>query len=53
MNILLAEYTINHDPGLACEGRAMLDVLTRSFLKIGSTVYSPDEGKDFVGEITR
>ena len=53
MNILLAEYAASHDPDLAPEGRAMLDVLTRSFTKIGYTVLSPETGKDFSEEITR
>lgn len=53
MNILLAEYTVSHDPALAPEGRAMLDVLTRSFTKIGYTVHSPEPGRDFSEEITR
>lgn len=53
MNILLAEYTVSHDPTLAPEGRAMLDVLTRSFTRIGYTVYSPEPGKDFSEEIAR
>lgn len=53
MNILLAEYTVSHDPALAPEGRAMLDVLTGSFTKIGYTVYTPEEGKNFSEEITR
>ena len=30
MKVLLAEYTTAHDPALAREGRAMLDVLTRA-----------------------
>ena len=47
MNILLAEYTVSHDPTLAPEGRAMLDVLTRSFTKIGYTVHSPEPGRGF------
>lgn len=53
MNILIAEYTVSHEPALAPEGRAMLDVLTRSFTKIGYTVHSPDPGKDFSEEISR
>ncbi|NLV26389.1 MAG: ATP-grasp domain-containing protein [Methanomicrobiales archaeon] len=53
MNILLAEYAVSHDPALAPEGRAMLDILTSSFLKSGHTVHSPTEGKDFNEEIIR
>ena len=29
MKVLLAEYTTAHDPALAREGRAMLDILAR------------------------
>lgn len=53
MNILIAEYTVSHDPTLAPEGRAMLDVLTKSFTKIGYAVYCPEERKDFSEEIAR
>ena len=53
MNILLAEYTVSHEPSLAPEGRAMLDVLTGSFSRIGCTVLTPEPGRDFSGEILR
>lgn len=53
MNVLLAEYAVSHDPALAPEGRAMLDVLTKSFTKIGYNVFSPVPGKDFSEEIIR
>jgi len=53
MNILLAEYAVSHDPALAPEGRAMLDVLTRSFTNIGCTVQTPAQGTDLAAEIAR
>jgi len=53
MNILLAEYTISHNPDLAPEGRAMLKVLTDSFNRIGYQVCSPNPGSDFGEEIKR
>ena len=53
MNILLAEYTVSHDPTLAPEGRAMLDVLTRSFTRIGYMVHTPDPEMGFSEEIAR
>ncbi len=53
MNVLLAEYTVMHDPALAPEGRAMLTVLKHSFEKIGYTVYTPEVGRDFADEISR
>lgn len=53
MNILLAEYTVHNEPALAPEGRAMLQVLTDSFTRIGATVHSPQPGKDFGEEIAR
>ncbi len=52
MNVLLAEYTTAHDPLLAREGRAMLDVLKGSFERCGYDVVHPDEG-DFTAEIER
>ena len=53
MNILLAEYTLSHDPGLAPEGRAMFKVLSDSFSNIGYSVFSPEPGSDFGDEIIR
>ncbi|MDD1724600.1 MAG: ATP-grasp domain-containing protein [Methanospirillum sp.] len=53
MNILLAEYTVHHDPALAPEGRAMLQVLADSFARIGCTVHTPHPGKDFGEEMVR
>lgn len=52
MKVLLAEYTTAHDPLLAHEGRAMLDVLSRSFTRCGYDVIVPGKG-DFAGEIER
>jgi predicted ATP-grasp superfamily ATP-dependent carboligase len=52
MKVLLAEYTTAHDPVLAREGRAMLDVLTASFERCGHDVVLPNEG-DFAAEIDR
>jgi predicted ATP-grasp superfamily ATP-dependent carboligase len=52
MKVLLAEYTTAHDPALAREGRAMLDVLKGSFMRCGYEVVQPDEG-DFGAEIGR
>jgi tyramine---L-glutamate ligase len=52
MKVLLAEYTTARDPVLAREGRAMLDVLKRSFERCGYEVVLPDAG-DFAVEIER
>jgi len=52
MNALLAEYTVSHDPALAAEGAAMLDVLARSFARSGYEVVTPGTG-DFAQEIAR
>lgn len=52
MKVLLAEYTIAHDPVLAHEGRAMLGTLRGSFERCGYEVVVPGEG-DFAGEIER
>lgn len=52
MKALIAEYTMQHDPGLAPEGRAMYDVLSGSFARCGYDVVSPEPG-DFYGEIKR
>ena len=50
MKVLLAEYTTAHDPLLAPEGAAMLDVLKQSFERCGYDVVLPGSG-DFVREI--
>ena len=50
--MLLAEYTLHHDPRLAPEGEAMLNTLKQSFEDLGYTVVSPGEG-DFGEEIER
>jgi hypothetical protein len=50
MKVLLAEYTAAHDPALAHEGLAMLEVLRTSFERCGYTVVHPGEG-DFESEI--
>lgn len=52
MKVLLAEYTTAHDPSLAHEGRAMLDVLKNSFEHCGYEVVLPGTG-DFEHEIGR
>ncbi|HSQ94243.1 MAG TPA: ATP-grasp domain-containing protein [Methanoregula sp.] len=52
MNVLLAEYSVAHDPQLAREGQAMLDVLKKSFERCGYDVVLPGEG-DFAAEIER
>ena len=52
MKVLLAEYTVVHDPALAPEGAAMLSVLRRSFERCGHEVVSPGTG-DFGAEISR
>jgi predicted ATP-grasp superfamily ATP-dependent carboligase len=52
MKVLLAEYTTVHDPALAHEGRAMLDVLSASFRRLGYTVLHAGTG-DFGEEIGR
>jgi len=52
MNVLLAEYTVAHDPSLAREGAAMLSVLKASFERCGYEVVTPGPG-DFGEEITR
>ncbi|MDD1707833.1 MAG: ATP-utilizing enzyme (ATP-grasp superfamily), partial [Methanoregulaceae archaeon] len=50
MKVLLAEYTVAHEPGLAPEGAAMLGVLMASFERCGFEVMIPGEG-DFSREI--
>jgi len=52
MKVLLAEYTTFHDPLLAPEGAAMLDVLKQSFERCGHEVISPVT-RDFGSEIER
>jgi tyramine---L-glutamate ligase len=52
MKALLAEYTVFHDPVLAPEGAAMLQVLRESFIRCGYEVVSPASG-DFEGELRR
>lgn len=52
MKVLLAEYTVAHDPALAPEGAAMLQVLRQSFERCGFEVISPVTG-DFGEEIVR
>ena len=52
MKVLLAEYTVAHEPALAHEGAAMLSVLKSSFEHCGYDVVLPGPG-DFGEEITR
>jgi len=52
MKVLLAEYTAARDPALAPEGKAMLDVLVKSFTACGYEVVLPGPG-DFSAEIAR
>jgi tyramine---L-glutamate ligase len=52
MKVLLAEYTAARDPALAPEGKAMLDVLTKSFTACGYEVVLPGPG-DFYQELVR
>ncbi|MCK9579910.1 MAG: ATP-grasp domain-containing protein [Methanoregula sp.] len=52
MKVLLAEYTTAHDPSLAHEGVAMLDLLKKSFGRCGYEVVLPSTG-DFADEIGR
>ncbi|MDD4138490.1 MAG: ATP-grasp domain-containing protein [Methanoregula sp.] len=52
MKVLLAEYSVAHDPSLAREGAAMLSVLRASFERCGYEVVTPGSG-DFGEEITR
>jgi predicted ATP-grasp superfamily ATP-dependent carboligase len=52
MNVLLAEYATAHDPALAPEGAAMLNVLKQSFERCGYRVMLPGNG-DFGAEIER
>ncbi|MDD1678404.1 MAG: ATP-grasp domain-containing protein [Methanomicrobiales archaeon] len=52
MKAFLAEYTVFHDPALAPEGKAMLDVLEGSFSRCGYEVVKPEQG-NLEEEITR
>lgn len=52
MKVLLAEYTIAHDPSLSGEGAGMLSVLKASFERCGYEVVTPGGG-DFGEEISR
>lgn len=52
MKVLLAEYTVLHDPLLANEGAGMLSVLQASFERCGHEVVVPGTG-DFGEEISR
>jgi predicted ATP-grasp superfamily ATP-dependent carboligase len=52
MKVLLAEYASAHDPTLAAEGAAMLNVLKQSFEQRGYEVVLPGEG-EFGEEIGR
>jgi len=52
MKVLLAEYTIAHDPSLSGEGAAMLSILSTSFERCGYDVVTPGDG-DFADEISR
>lgn len=52
MKVLLAEYTVAHDPGLAPEGAAMLRTLGASFERCGYELVFPGDG-DFSEEIRR
>jgi len=52
MKVLLAEYTTAHEPALADEGRAMVEVLQLSFERSGYEVVLPGNG-DFNEEIRR
>ncbi|MFA5332533.1 MAG: ATP-grasp domain-containing protein [Methanoregula sp.] len=51
MKVLLAEYAVEHDPALASEGAAMLDLLKASFSRCGYEVVLPGPG-DFLDELT-
>jgi hypothetical protein len=52
MKALIAEYTMHHDPALAPEGRAMYEVVSRSFNRCGYEVITPKAG-DFCEEIKK
>ncbi len=52
MKVLIAEYSMFHDPVLASEGRAMFISLSASFSRCGHEVVTPGQG-DFCEEIKR
>ncbi|MEI6840492.1 MAG: ATP-grasp domain-containing protein [Methanomicrobiales archaeon] len=52
MKALIAEYSMNHDPALAPEGRAMFTSLSASFSRCGYEVVTPGQG-DFYEEIKK
>jgi len=52
MKVLLAEYATCHDPALAPEGTAMLEIIKQSFERCGYEVVQPCRG-DFALEIER
>jgi len=52
MKVLLAEYATCHDPALAYEGAAMLEIVKQSFERCGYEVVLPGRG-DFAAEIER
>jgi len=52
MKVLLAEYTIAHDPSLSGEGAAMLSILKASFERCGYDVVTPGDG-NFADEISQ
>lgn len=52
MLVLIAEYTVAHDPALAAEGKTMVAALQNSFERLGHTVVMPKSG-DFNAEIAR
>jgi tyramine---L-glutamate ligase len=52
MKVLLAEYATCHDPALAPEGTAMLEIIKQSFERCGYEVVQPCGG-DFALEIER
>lgn len=52
MKVLIAEYSMYHDPALAPEGRAMFASLSASFSRCGHEVVTPGQG-DFYEEIQK
>lgn len=53
MKVLIAEYTMFHEPSLSPEGKAMVSALKKSFENCGLTVVLPDASSDFNMEIER
>lgn len=53
MRVLLAEYTVHHDPSLAPEGEAMMLTLHDSFIRTGYEVVTPGPDADFADELRR